>query len=1466
MFAARVKTLLKKTRDALGAKDYAAAYDTVNDLLGYEPANLNALLFKALAAQNLEKYDESEVALNTVLETNPELVSAWQGLEKLHEKAGNVDKRIEAMHKLVVLYYKANESKRLTDIATALVQLHTDRKDWAAADRALRQFLPDSPIYDRLADPRPSTAGILQQLATVQAAHDAESIAAQVQARKGMLGGPSLPELQRQVERAVHRASPLLGTYEQLLHLNRDLDMVEKYLGLLTARVQGAEDEAERGEYAAKLRTEVAAIITRGENVRAAYQLALDWTNAADVREVPEALLRAYLAAWPLQTAASDDDDATQDEYAVFAQWVLDPDNEPDTVPTSPSLFGCLVTSCLASADKAQLDAATRGLDLVQTTKRDFAVPLDRVANRLHLTRAKVLLGAQLVHDALRDLDAVDSDDFAAEAFTLRGEAYMQLQDWPSARAAFTHVRSHWAQSNLGWLDLLQDQGDPLTTLADVDSTALAAPHQQAVHAYRLGRAYWAADDGNSAFTHLLHAAQRAPLLCTEAFTYLGHVYAARGDAGRAAKCWAKAFALDPRDTEAARVLVRHYWAQGEPSWSAARDVLKTAADASPRVAWIRKQLGLVHLRLGNVEDAATALQAAGRLDFRDAVVWQTLAECYLKLGRYLTAYKAATRAIELDPEGKSARYLMAVVNMKLGQYTAAHATLDADASFAPSVILAGELYLTHARDAYETGRYAETKRLLDEGYAVMQAHPTPALPNAHAKRVADLRAAWTWIPHLWTGTASVVDALNEAVEGYAAIECHVDAAQVLFHVAQLGGDAESAANKALAHCKQALAANRHDPAAWTVAGCVYAAHLAQPKLAQHCLVMSLHLDPRSASTWTALGLLYLANDDGELAHACLEQATMHDADAAAAWATLQRCTEFAAATRRATTKTNLLHHAVATCAWVPPAVMREYVHALRDVHAIDAEFAARKWTEWDPTSAVAWNAYGCLLERNGNHAGAVDAFKQALRIDRTDKAVVGNLARALAAQDPARAVDMFSRMGGIDALARDTDPRRALVMQLAAAMAQCHAGQWRADPAVGRKAIEACTTTLARITDRKTDTERKLLAQLSYQCQRTDSIPTLVDGVAPGLLCALGLLQGRDDLVGTAFDAMPPRDAQYMTSIYLLLQGDVQGALRALQRAAHMFPGHHAAWARLARFLARYSSGKAQVTVARGVAAHDRIVGEDGSGLALATVGLLAMGDSKAALRMAQRQAVLHPTRAAAWRQVLTAMVARQVDEVGEAADRGNDDKVDNQETPLSQEVMDRVATHVLRMSSTDDTDATGTAFAHLLAAHVAMTSNDAPRAMHHGESAVALLDPDTLPAAVYRQLARTLAASGDLESASAFLKQVMPTDDDAAVLELAQVYARAGWRDAATALLMAKGSRTTLAQAFFMGGRSVAAGNAVAQAEGEEGDEQVRVVQALAALARGMRARAGKMVAGVERRDLVEVWEREARAADAA
>lgn len=55
-------------------------------------------------------------------------------------------------------------------------------------------------------------------------------------------------------------------------------------------------------------------------------------------------------------------------------------------------------------------------------------------------------------------------------------------------------------------------------------------------------------------------------------------------------------------------------------------------------------------------------------------------------------------------------------------------------------------------------------------------------------------------------------------------------------------------------------------------------------KVAQHSFVRSLHLNERSARTWTNLGVLYLSNNDYELAHQAFGRAQSTDPDFAHAW------------------------------------------------------------------------------------------------------------------------------------------------------------------------------------------------------------------------------------------------------------------------------------------------------------------------------------------------------------------------------------------------------------------------------------------------------------------------------------------------------------------------------------------------------------------------------------------------------
>jgi superkiller protein 3 len=56
------------------------------------------------------------------------------------------------------------------------------------------------------------------------------------------------------------------------------------------------------------------------------------------------------------------------------------------------------------------------------------------------------------------------------------------------------------------------------------------------------------------------------------------------------------------------------------------------------------------------------------------------------------------------------------------------------------------------------------------------------------------------------------------------------------------------------------------------------------PKVAQHALVRSLHLNERSVHTWTNLGALYLLQNDTELAHAAFSRAQSQDPDYSLAW------------------------------------------------------------------------------------------------------------------------------------------------------------------------------------------------------------------------------------------------------------------------------------------------------------------------------------------------------------------------------------------------------------------------------------------------------------------------------------------------------------------------------------------------------------------------------------------------------
>ncbi|KAJ5614426.1 TPR-like protein [Penicillium herquei] len=81
---------------------------------------------------------------------------------------------------------------------------------------------------------------------------------------------------------------------------------------------------------------------------------------------------------------------------------------------------------------------------------------------------------------------------------------------------------------------------------------------------------------------------------------------------------------------------------------------------------------------------------------------------------------------------------------------------------------------------------------------------------------------------------------------------------------------------------KKAIESEAGNAEFWNSLGVVTAS--LSPKVSQHAFVRSLHLNERSAQTWTNLGALYLLNGDAELANMAFTRAQSSDPQFAQAW------------------------------------------------------------------------------------------------------------------------------------------------------------------------------------------------------------------------------------------------------------------------------------------------------------------------------------------------------------------------------------------------------------------------------------------------------------------------------------------------------------------------------------------------------------------------------------------------------
>ncbi|KAK7529998.1 uncharacterized protein J3D65DRAFT_580047 [Phyllosticta citribraziliensis] len=157
------------------------------------------------------------------------------------------------------------------------------------------------------------------------------------------------------------------------------------------------------------------------------------------------------------------------------------------------------------------------------------------------------------------------------------------------------------------------------------------------------------------------------------------------------------------------------------------------------------------------------------------------------------------------------------------------------------------------------------------------------------------------------------------------------------------------------------------------------------PKVAQHSFVRSLHLNERNVKTWTNLGVLYLLQNDYELAHMAFSRAQSTDPDYAQAW-----LGEGLIAVLLGDGKEALSHftHAFEISDSSSLVVKRQYAASTFDhllsspsasnniTHLIQPLFALQQVRSQNPSDIPHAHLAALYLERVGSHAAATSALE----------------------------------------------------------------------------------------------------------------------------------------------------------------------------------------------------------------------------------------------------------------------------------------------------------------------------------------------------------------------------------------------------------------------------------------------------------------------------------------------------------
>ncbi|XP_076315267.1 tetratricopeptide repeat protein 37 [Tachypleus tridentatus] len=1272
MDAKEVKMLLKQAREAIRDKDFKSALKHCKTVLKLDKNNYHAWVFIGAAAEEMGEVEQTLAAFNKAIDISPDQVLAWQGLCNFYEKHYNDDNRkaLENVYKKLKELMSNDKAKNM-EILQKLYNLYKVQKDFLSALNVLLEQV-------ELADENPKLE-MTAWISVTDLLHED-------------LGGIDVDNIRK---KAYERISKLINYLSDDSDFDLD-DICRRYLIFLRSRKDStnAAMEAKRlskelphlsapAEYFCEFLLEkyVSDKVISGDIVPLLQELQVKNPESGSV----SLLYGLYLYVFEKRCLEALEELKKGLYYFPnnIIAWILFAEIQLAIHDNCGSEESCLKALQLYNSSKLAVSSTLVGkmylyLGITLVGQQLYEKGLQAFSKaESEIGRTEELL-YWLCRTALENNDLSQAKHFGNELQKLAGDSLKTHQ-------ACILISLHEEKPKEALEQLLK-----AVKMEEYDSYTF----------HLLGLSLWETKNTDQAKTSFLKAAKLDPFFYKN-FLYLGHYYKKTGNFEKALQCYKKSFDLNQRNDIVGAALSDILFECGETDLNLKllKKITSTAPVGSAKWAWLR--LGLHQLRVGETMTSVLSLQNALKADSSDIHCWECLGDAYLQRGSFSAALKAFTKASELQPNQLYPQYQKANIKQLLGSYKEAieeyQCILELEPGYVPVLKGLTEAHLQQARLHFSKFLFGLA---LDSCNAALQTVSTAVLstPNFAClwKLAGDacmLSASLgpqkfsLLVPEVLFSQGLNSQKLKKICKSEAMTLAGMlysrglsllpevpglwhDLGFCYYFQAQESSDSQFArelAKKSIMCLKKAVSMQSTSPHTWNSLGVVsMSPHVKNYNLAQHCFIKSISCEPNNFVAWSNLGVLYLQNDNIQLAHEAFKVAQSLEPSYLVCWIGQALIAErvnhpdtldlFRHTTLLGEHPEGLLGYAHWVCTSLQDLGNRNtsfYKYNIVQMRAIStAVDALTKFTRKIHDNSSAFCMLGLVLERERLYRGASWAFKMSLLLlegDSSDEIidkVRTNYGRVLAqVGQNDEALKQFLQVKNMDLAAycglaltyqklgklKDACQayRRALTLTTVEGD-QSHVLVALAMVAVKIQGLELAKTPLFQSSQKK---------------------PASVQGLQA--LCALGLLLNDFSLSTAAMKELRPHqqdpccgaEIAFLAACVLIAQGKMKMALHHLSKYAHGHPNSASIWSHLAGHLLSFHPHKA--TTAARCATSAVLTGKDVARLPLLVIQChMVAGNKNRSLQTVQKAVHLFPDKVEYWCALLGNLFSSSIQE----------------------------------------------------------------------------------------------------------------------------------------------------------------------------------------------------------------------------